>query len=530
MKKEIIVPYADFFYFKYYRRKIMFNLMAVADILPIILGGAGFLVLIFVLSSYVKVKPNRAFIITGPKSSRVVTKKATFRIPFFERIDVVPLDIIQVDIKTTSAVPTNEFIDIFVDGVANIKVKSTVEDIKLAGEIFLSMGQDKIKAIAQEVLEGNMREIIGQMKLTELVQNRDKFADEVSTSAMKDMERMGLEIINLTIQNFTDKNGVIQDLGVDNIAQIRKVANIAKAEAERDINVATSKAKEVSNNARIDAELLIAEQDTNLLLKKAALKKSATTEQASADAAYAIREAEELKTINIAKQNASIAMREKEIELKTKEVEVQERFLEATIKKQSEADKYAEQQKAEADLYRRIKDAEAKLAEKTREAEALKVDAEAQKYKALQNADAIKAEAEARKVAALEEAEGIIAKGQAEAEAIEKKALAMKKMEEAAVLELVLKSDVLPKIVSAAAAPLAQTEKIIMYGEGNSAKLSQDIMKTSTNILEGIKESTGMDLMSLITGFMGGKLTGGNDAEVVETTPKPAPKKAPAKK
>jgi flotillin len=509
----------------------MFYLLAgIPTFAVVVIAIVAVLVFLFVIG-YVKVKPNRAFIITGYKRSRVVTKRGAYRIPFLQRIDVVPLDIIQVDIKTTSAVPTNEFIDIFVDGVANIKVKSTIDDIKLAGEIFLSMGQDKIKAIAQEVLEGNMREIIGQMKLTELVQNRDKFADEVATSAMKDMERMGLEIINLTIQNFTDKNGVIQDLGVDNIAQIRKVANIAKAEAERDINVATSRAKEVSNNARIDAELLIAEQDTNLLLKKAALKKKATTEQASADAAYAIREAEELKSINIAQQNASIAMREKEIELKTKEVEVQERFLEATIKKQAEADKFAEQQRAEAGLYKRLKDAEAQLAEKTREAEALKVNAEAVKYEAMQNAEAIKAEAEARKFASLQEAEGIIAKGNAEAEAIEKKALAMKKMEEAAVLELVLNSDVLPKIVGAAAAPLAQTEKIIMYGEGNAANLSKDIMKTSTNILEGIKESTGMDLMSLITGFMGGKLTGGADAkeaEVVES--KPAPKKAPVKK
>ncbi len=444
------------------------------------------IILAIFAASYVKVRPNRAFIITGPRRARVVTGKATYRIPFFERIDIVPLDIIQVDIKTSTAVPTNEFIDIFVDGVANIKVKSTEQDIKLAGEIFLAVGQERIKAIAQEILEGNMREIIGQMKLTELVQNRDKFAEQVGDSAMKDMEKMGLEIINITIQNFNDKNGVIQDLGVDNIAQIRKVANIAKAEAERDIQVAISKAEEVANEARIEAELLIAEQNTNLELKKAELKKKAQTQQASADAAYAIRQAQELKTINVEKQNAAIANREKEIDLKTKEVEVQEKTLEATIKKQAEAAKFAAQQEADAQLYTRTKDAEAKLAEKTNEAEAIKVEAEADKYAALRKADAVKAEAEAAKFAALQDAEGILAVGIAEAEAIEKKALAMKLMEEAAVLELVLNSEVLPNIVSAAAAPLAQTEKIIMYGEGNSAKLSKDIMKTTTNILEGI--------------------------------------------
>lgn len=461
-------------------------LSVVGTIVPILVVVI-ILGVILLFSSYVKVKPNQAYIITGPKkSARVITGKATFRIPFFERIDIIPLDVIQVDIKTTSAVPTNEFIDIFVDGVANIKVHSTMEDIKRAGEIFLSVGPDQVKKIAEEVLEGNMREIIGQMKLTELVQNRDKFADEVRTTAMQDMEKMGLEIINITIQNFTDSNGVIQDLGVDNIEQIRKGASIAKAEANRDVEVKTSEAKEVANQARIMAELKIAEQNTELELKKAALKQRAETEKATADAAYAIRQAEEQQKINIATQNAEIARKEKEIELKAKEVEVEERHLEAVVKKSAEADKYKLMQKADADLYTRTKDAEAVLAEETRKAEAIKL------------------KAEAEKVAALDRAKGIEAVGLAEAMAIEKKAEAMKKMEQAAVLGLILDSNVLPQIVQAAAAPLAQTDKIVMYGEGNAAKLSQDIMKTSSNILEGVKESLGIDLSSILSGALGG--------------------------
>lgn len=482
--------------------------MILAVSIGYVLSIVGIVVLILIatiLLSYVKVKPNEAFIITGPrKSSRVITGKATFRIPFFERIDVISLDIIQVDIKTTSAVPTNEFIDIFVDGVANIKVRSIEEDIKRAGEIFLSVGQDHVKKIAEEILEGNMREIIGQMKLTELVQNRDKFADEVRTTAMQDMEKMGLEIINITIQNFTDSNGVIQDLGVDNIEQIRKDASIAKAEANRDVEVKTSEAKEVANQARIIAELRIAEQNTDLELKKASLKRKSETEKATADAAYAIRKAEEQQKINIAEQNAAIARKEKEIELKEREVEVEERHLEAVVKKSAEADKYAAQLKAEAELYTRTKDAEAELAEETNQAEAIKVQAEAELVKQSREAEAIKLIAEAEKEASLARALGIEAVGLAEAKAIEEKALAMKKMEEAAVLGLVLDSGVLPAIVEAAAAPLAKTDKIVMYGEGNAAKLSKDIMKTGTNILEGVKESLGIDLGGLLSGAMGG--------------------------
>jgi flotillin len=479
-----------------------------------------FAILLFM--SYVKVKPNQAYIITGPhKKSRVVTGRATFRIPFFERVDVIALDIIQVDIKTTSAVPTNEFIDIFVDGVANIKVRSNVDDIKRAGEIFLTMGRDQVKKIAEEILEGNMREIIGQMKLTELVQNRDKFADEVQTTAMQDMEKMGLEIINITIQNFTDSNGVIQDLGVDNIEQIRKDASIAKAEANRDVEVKTSEAKEVANQARIIAELRIAEQNTELELKKAALKRKSETERATADAAYSIRQAEEQQKINIAEQNAAIARKEKEIELKEREVEVEERHLDAVVKKSAEANKFAAQQQAEADLYTRMKEAEAKLAEETRRADAIKVQAEATLVKMTKEAEAIKLTADAQKEAALSKALGIEAVGLAEAKAIEEKALAMKKMEQAAVLGLILDSGVLPQIVEAAAAPLAQTEKIVMYGEGNAAKLSKDIMLTSTNIIEGVKEAVGLDLSGVISGALGGVAAAKvADVKEVKTTKK----------
>jgi flotillin len=452
-----------------------------------------FIVLVIVLGflflvSYVKVKPDRAYIITGPKKSRVVTGKATLRVPFFERIDIVPLDLIQVDIKTMSAVPTNEFINIFVDGVANIKIKSEAQSIKLAGEIFLSRKLDDVKQIAREVLEGNMREIIGQMKLKELVQNRDKFAEQVRNSAMQDMQKMGLEIINITIQNFSDKNGVIEDLGVDNVTQIRKDASIARANSEKEVSIAVAQAKELSNKSRIEAELKIEEQNTELSLKKAALKEKADIANAQADVAYSIRLAEENKRVNIAQQDAEIAKRDKEIELRTKEVQVEERTLEAKIKKVADADKYAAQQRAEADLFVRIKEAEAKLAEETRRAEGIKIAAEADKFSAEQRAI------------------GIAKVGAAEAEAIEKKAEAMKRMGEASVLELILNSQVLPNIVSAAAAPLAQTDKIVMYGDGNSTKLIADVMTTSSKVLESIKESTGLDLASLLAGFTGGQL------------------------
>ena len=402
---------------------------------------------------------------------------------------------IQVDIKTASAVPTKEFINIFVDGVANIKIDSSPEALAKASQIFLQQNLEGIKSIAKEVLEGNMREIIGQMRLEELVHNRDLFAEKVKENAMQDMAKMGLQIINLTIQNFVDNNKVIENLGVDNIAQISKNASIARAQAERDVQIAQSEANEAANKARVESERLIVEQNTVLSLRSAELKTQSDTAKATADAAYSIEEQKRLEQINIAKVNADIAKREREVELGQKEVELQERQLEAKIKKTAEAERYAAEQRALADLYQRQKAAEAR------------------KFELIQEAEALRAKAEADKFAAEQEAEGILAKGKAEAEAIEKKAEAMKLMGEASVLELILNSNVLPEIVKAYSEPLAaaygRIDNITMYGEGNTAKLAQEITNNGSQLIDSLDKTLGLDLKSILAGVLGTKVIEG---------------------
>lgn len=449
-------------------------------------------VLLFLCLFYVKAPPDTALIITGPFKQRVLIGKAGIRFPGLERVDRIPLSLIQVDIKTASAVPTREFINIFVDGVANIKIDSDPTSLEKASQIFLQQDLDGIRNIAKEVLEGNMREIIGQMRLEELVHNRDLFAEKVKENAMQDMGRMGLQIINLTIQNFIDNNKVIENLGVDNIAQISKNASIARAQAERDVQIAQSEANEAANKARVDAERLIVEQNTNLSLRQSELKSQSDTAKATADAAYAIEEQKRLEEINVAKVNADIAKREREVELGQKEVELQERQLEANVKKTAEANKYAAEQNAQAELFKRQKAAEA------------------EKYEQEQSAAALRAKAEANRFAAEQEAAGILAKGQAEAEAIEKKAEAMKKMGEASVLELILNSNVLPDIVKAYSEPLAEAygriDSITMYGEGNTAKLAEEIGKNGSQLFEGLEKTLGVDIKSIIAGYLGAKV------------------------
>ena len=451
--------------------------------IAVVLAGA-----LFLTFGYLKAPPDTAYIISGLGKRRILIGRAGFRVPFFERVDKLSLGVMQVDVKTSEAVPTNEFINVTVDGVANIKVSSDPQLLERAAEALLGKSRQEMIALVTQVLEGNMREIVGSVGLKEMVQDRQGVAKKITENVVPDMEKLGIEVVNFNIQNFKDGAGTIENMGIDNVEQIRKNAQIAKANAQRDIAIATSQAQQEANAVKVEAEKKIAEQDAALAVQQAEMKVRADTKRAEADAAYSIQQEEQRKTIEVAKTNADIARREKEAELKEKEIAIKERELDAEIKKQADALKYQSERRAEADLIKRQREADAHA------------------YEALKEAEAKKAEADALRYAMEQEAEGIRAKGIAEAEAIEKKAEAQKKMGEASVLEMYLTA--LPEVVKNAAAPLAQTDKIVMYGEGNSSKLVRDVMNSSSQIIEGMKESTGVDLGAMLAGFVGGKVAG----------------------
>ena len=469
-----------------------------------IIAGVALLILLFFICGYVKAPPNKAYIISGVRrKKKILIGRAGIRIPLIERLDKLSLDVMQVDIKTSEAIPTNEFINVTVDGVANIKISSNPELLEKAAESLLGMDQRQLIFLVTQVLEGNMREIVGSVGLKEMVQERQIVAEKIKGNAIPDMQKLGIEIVNFNIQNFKDGAGTIENMGIDNVEQIRKAAQIAKAEAARDIAIAEANARESSNKVAVEANQRIAEQNTMLAIREAELKKDADVKKAEADAAYDIQKQEQRKTIEVTSANADIARREKEAELFEKEIALQEKKLDAEIKKKADALKYEAEKRAEADLIRRQKESEAKRYEQEQEALARMKAAEAEKYEQERQAEAKRAIAEAEAYAKMKEAEGIRAVGLAEAEAIEKKAEAQKKMGEASVLEMYLNA--LPEVVKNAAAPLAQTDKIVMYGDGNSTKLLRDVMNSSNQVMEGLSEATGLDVKSMISGFMGGK-------------------------
>ncbi len=477
----------------------------------IIIGVAVLVVLflIFLASGYVKASPDEAILISGLKQNfRVIIGKATVKIPFLERADRLSLKIIKIDVKTRESVPTNEFINVNVDAVVTIKLSSDAELIKLAAQNFLNQDEIYIENIVKDVLEGNIREIVGKMSLENMMSDRQEFSKNVQENAVPDMRNMGIEIVSFNVQNFTDENGVINDMGIDNTTKIKKNAAIVKAQSERDIAVEQAKADKEANDAKVEANLEIARKNTELEIRKAELKKQQDTKQAEADAAYEIQKEEQRKTIEVAKAEADLARQEKEIEIQSKAVEVREKQLQAEVNKKADAEKYAREKQAEGDLVVKQREADARQYQAEKEALALEAKAKAERVAKQEEAIGLKA-------VLFAEAEGIREKGLAEAESLDKKAEALKKMDKAAIAEMYFKA--LPEVAKNVAEPLSKVDSITMYGDGNSTKMIGDITKSIDQVSSGIGDALGIDMKSVIAGFLGGKVaTNGMEADIKE--------------
>ena len=478
-------------------------------IVPIIIGAIVLLAIIIFMCNYIKVPPNVALIVSGRKHKykvkdadgkeitkqfgyRIVRGGATFVIPFFERVDKLNLGIMQVDIKTNQPVPSQEYIGVLVDGVANIKIGSDDVSVATAAEQFLGWKQQEIAAVAMQVLEGNMREIIGRMTISDLVQNRDKFANETQNAATADMRNMGLEIVNITIQNFSDNDGVLDTLAVKNIAEKKRDADIARAEAERDTVIRQSIADQEGNKARAEANATIAEQNKVLELRRAQFRAEQDRAKADADLAYQVQQENARKALETERAAAELIRLQKETELQAQQVQIQREKLSIEVRERAEAERDAKiaaaeaermviQARAEAELYKIQKEAEAKLAL-------------AQK------------EAEAQYILAEKEAEAIRMKGEAEAEAMLKKAEAMKQYGQAAMMQMVI--DKLPDMAKAVSEPLSKTDKIILFGEGGATSMAKDTAGTMLQTFEAVKDAVGLDIPRMLKDVTTGGLIG----------------------
>lgn len=451
---------------------------------PIAIVGVILLLIFSILLMWKKVSQDKAIVITGLKK-RVISGGGGFVVPLLERIDIISLENMKIEVKTDGAL-TEQGVDIKADGVAVLKVKSDMESILAAVEQFNTGSEkatiDVIKDTAKDVLEGKLREIISKMSVEEIYRDREKFASQVQEVAALDLADMGLEIKAFTIRDIKDDNGYLVALGKSRIAEVKRDAEIAESESSKQTKIKTAEANRQGEQARLVAETQIAEAAKEKELKVQAYRKDQETEKAKADLAYEIEASKVQQEVEKEKMQVQIVRKQKEIELAEQEALRRERELEATIKKQSDAEKYSAAKRAEAERYREIQDAEAS-------AEAIRLRG--------------KATAEARREEGMAEVEIIREKGKAEAEAMMKKAEAFKQYNDAAITQMIIEK--LPEIAKAVAEPLSKTEKIVIVDSGDgkgkgAAKVSGYVTDIMASLPETVNALTGVDLTQVLKG------------------------------
>ena len=502
----------------------MSSLIPIASVAGAILVAI-ILIVILIKSCWKIAGTNEVLIVSGLGKVKTKTGGGLFVIPVVQKVQRMTLENIQVDFTSRNEIPTQDAIHVLVDAVANMAISKEPDRQAIAASKFAGYSIQQIRDIVIPVLEGNIREIISQTQFEDLIRgDKKEFAEKIQENVTPNLADLGIDLTTFNIQNFSDKNGVIRDLGIENIEKIKKEASIAAAKAKAEVAIEQAKADKEANDAKVAAATEIAQKQTEFAVKKAEMQKQADTEQAKADAAKQIEAENQRREQEIATANANLARQEKEIELKAREVEIKERALEAEIKKTAEAEKYAEQQRADAKLYATQKAAEADLFERQRQAEAAKIEAEkkAEADLALAEADAAakkalaeavqaqgEAEAAAAKAKGLAEAEAIRAKAEAEAKGMLEKAEALKQYGDAAKQQMELDAikvlyEQLPAIAEAIGKGYNGAE-IHLIGN-DSGQLAGNMMANITQIVEGFKGSTGIDPMSVISGMLGSKL------------------------
>src|SRR5438067_1151957 len=416
---------------------------------------------------YTKAGPNQVLVVSGRKHSyrdpdgtiqargfRIVKGGGTFVIPVVEKVDLLSLELLTIDVQTPE-VYTSKGVPVRVDGVAQIKVKGDDISISTASEQFLSKGVDDIKNNVMQTLEGHLRAILGTMTVEDIYQNRDAFASKVQEVAAGDMANMGLGIVSFTIRDIRDSQGYLDALGKPRIAQVKRDAQIAQAEADRDAMIKSSQATQAGQEAKFLADTKIAEAQRDYQTSVAQYQAAVNQRKAEADLAYDLQKYKTGQLVKADEIQVNIIEKQKQIELQQQEILRKQRELEATVQKPADDERYRVETLAKATKFQL-------------ETEAAGA-ASAAKAKGFASADVAKAtgiaEAEANKARGLAEAAIIEAQGRAQAEAMKMKADSFKQYNEAAVIEMIVR--VLPDVAGKISEPLSKTEKMVIINSGN---------------------------------------------------------------
>lgn len=476
------------------------------NLIPLIvmagLGVAGLFALMWVAASiYRQVPPNRALIVFGLGGTKIVTTGGKLVIPMVQSYKELSLELMSFDVSPEQDLYTSQGIAVSVEAVTQIKTKSDEASIKTAAEQFLDKKQDEREHLLKLVMEGHLRGIVGLLTVEQIVKEPENVVSRVRETVAEDLDKMGLELISFTIKKVTDDQEYISNMGRPDVAKVKRLAEIADAEAERDIKIRRAETLREASVAQASAdqervlaqsisETAQAEAQRDLNTKKAEYEAKVNEQKALAEKAYDIA-ANQAQQKVIAEQ-VRIAQVEKQEQLKVQELEVQRRELEleATMIKQANAEQRRIEIMAEAERQRLQREA-------TGKAEALR-----EQGKAEAEVTALRGEAEAKIVQARgqAEAEVVRAKGAAEAEAMQKRADAYERYTEAAILDRMLAS--LPEMAQAFSSSLASVDKITIVsagdGKGGASALTGEVAKMVAQLPEVVETITGYKVGELL--------------------------------
>ena len=494
-----------------------------STLVTVILGAGSILFVLFTFmiiwaSRYTKVGPNQVLVISGRKHRiidpdgnakdvgfRVVKGGGVFVWPVVEKVDILSLELLTIDVQTPE-VYTSKGVPVKVDGVAQTKVKGDDISIATAAEQFLSKNVEDIKNIAMQTLEGHLRAILGTMTVEEIYQNRDAFASKVQEVAAGDMANMGLTIVSFTIRDIRDSQGYLDALGKPRIAQVKRDATIAQAEADRDSQIRSAQAKQAGQEAQFVADTKIAEAQRDYQSNVAQYQAAVNQKKAEADLAYDLQKFKTGQLVKAEEVQVSIIEKQKQIELQQQEILRRQRELEATVQKPADAERYRVETLANAKKFQL-------------ETEAAGA-ASATKATGFASADVAKvsgiAEAEANKARGLAEAAVIEAQGKATAEAMRVKAESFKQYNEAAVIEMIVR--ILPEVAGKVSEPLSKMEKMVIINSGNgpgggASKLTGDVTQIISQLPPILESLTGVKFEKLLEQVPALKKAMGKDEE-----------------
>ena len=460
------------------------------------------------ITKYRTVGPDEALIVTGSylgaknvhtdesgNRIKIIRGGGTFVFPVFQQAE--PLSLLSSKLEvTTPEVYTEQGVPVMADGTAIIKIGGSISEIATAAEQFLGKSKEDRENEAKEVLEGHLRSILGSMTVEEIYKNRDKFSQEVQRVASQDLAKMGLIIVSFTIKDVRDKNGYLDSLGKPRIAQVKRDADIATAEAEKETRIKRAEASKDAQRSEIERATEIAEAEKDNQLKVAEYRREQDIAKARADQAYELETARSKQDVMEQEMQIQIIERQKQIELEEKEILRREKQYDSEVKKRADADRYAIEQNAAASKSREIAEADA---EKYRIEAKAKADAEKVRLDGQAKADSQRAQGES-------EADIIRLKGLAEAEAKRKIAEAFDMYGQAAVLDMIVR--MLPEYAKQIASPLSNIDKITVVdtgsGEGGGAnKVTSYATNLMSTLQETLKASSGIDVKEMLESYAG---------------------------